>query len=165
MNYKVSTFYGGSGTDWFGVTTSFWSTGPGSAGITAGPLSVPDNAAASPGQNSWNAGITWTYPATSSSPENDWVDVEVTAAGPVSHDATAALTVTPVFSAAGVRASRSVTATAALTVTPVFSAAHVQAHIRSAALTVTPEFSAHPKGGQSRGGGTLITFIRPLGVC
>lgn len=80
VNYKVSTFYGGSGTDWFGVTTSFWSTGPGSAGITAGPLSVPDNAAASPGQNSWNAGITWTYPATSSSPENDWVDVEVTPA-------------------------------------------------------------------------------------
>jgi hypothetical protein len=40
---------------------------------------VPDNAAAtSPGQNSWNVGILWTYPETSANPESDWIDVEVT---------------------------------------------------------------------------------------
>lgn len=79
QNYKVSTFYGASTTNkWLAVTTGYWTTGgPGASGITAGPLTVPNNAGASPGQDSWNNGATWTYPATSNSPENDWIDVEV----------------------------------------------------------------------------------------
>lgn len=80
VNYKVSTFTADNVDVWFGTTTNYFSTGPGAAGITAGPLTLPSNASASPGQASWNQGITWTYPNTSTSPENDWIDVEVTPA-------------------------------------------------------------------------------------
>jgi hypothetical protein len=60
---------------------------------------------------------------------------------------TAALTVTPAFSATGSRNGSAKTAAAALTVTPAFSAAHVQAHVRTAALTVAPRYSAQAAGG------------------
>jgi hypothetical protein len=77
---------------------------------------------------------------------------------------TAALTVTPAFSATGSKNGSAKTATAALTVVPVFSAARLQAHVRSAALTVTPQFSAHAKGGKSRGKDSLTVFLRALGA-
>lgn len=78
-NYKVSTFFGGTSTDtWLAVTTGYWTSGgTGADGFTCGPLSVPDNASASPGQSSWNSGSSWAYPGTSTTPENDWIDVEV----------------------------------------------------------------------------------------
>ena len=77
-NYKVSTFTNDNVDPWFGATTGYWTSGGnGSAGLAQGPLTAPNSAGASPGQNSWNTGITWTYPNTSTSPENDWIDVEV----------------------------------------------------------------------------------------
>lgn len=78
-NYKVSTFANAGASDWFAATTAFWGASDlWQDGIVSGPLTVPGNASASPGQNSWNQGTSWTYPDTSSAPENDWVDVEVT---------------------------------------------------------------------------------------
>ena len=79
VDYKVSTYHGPGSIKWFGVATSYWSTGAGGSGFTYGPLSIPNNASASPGQNSWNPG-SFAYPNTSSSPENDPIDVEVTPA-------------------------------------------------------------------------------------
>lgn len=75
-NYKVSTFHAPAAVNWFAVITHFWDTGPGGSGLTYGPLSLPNNASASPGQNSWNAG-SFGYPNTSTSPELDLIDVEV----------------------------------------------------------------------------------------
>jgi len=81
QNYKVSTFTSDNTDPWFFVETSFWGGSPGpfsSAGITQGPITYLPNSAASPGQNSWHQSTTWTYPGTSSSPEYDVIDVEVT---------------------------------------------------------------------------------------
>jgi hypothetical protein len=164
QNYKVSTFHAAGGT-WFGATADVFGTGDlQAAGFTQGPLSIPGNAAAtSPGQQSWNT-VTFGFPATSSNPEADWIDVEVTPAGGTAHTATAALTVTPSFSATAVRASRNNTATAALTVTPSFSVTRTQAHARSAALTVTPRFSAQRSGGV-QSSGSVVPLLPAMGVC
>lgn len=82
-NYKVSTFHA-AGTTWFGATPNLFGVGnPFAGGWTQGPLVVPDDAHASPGQQSWHT-VTFAYPNTSTNPEADWVDVEVapvTAAG------------------------------------------------------------------------------------
>lgn len=77
-NYKVSTYHAnGTGQFWFTVVPNSWGAGnPFGAGITQGPLVVPGNSGATPGQQSWNPG-TWAYPNTSSSPEADFIDVEV----------------------------------------------------------------------------------------
>jgi hypothetical protein len=79
-NYKVSTFTSNNTAIWFSALANFWGTAPDPfpSGITQGPLAILGNAAASPGQDSWNQGITWTYPATSTNPEFDGLDVEVT---------------------------------------------------------------------------------------
>ena len=80
-DYKVAVFHPG-GSKWFLVNTSYWSNnGPGTNGITNGPLTAPGEAAAtSPGQSTYNQG-SWAYPATygaGADGENFWVDVEVT---------------------------------------------------------------------------------------
>ena len=113
-----------------------------------------------PAANSWYLqSATWGFPVTEdASQDNWWVDVEVTPAGGTPHTATAALTVTPSFTATAVKTSRNNTATAALTVTPVFSAARAQGHARSAALTVTPRFSAAASGGAARAGASAALF-------
>lgn len=152
-DYMVSVFYAG-GEYWFaGGGTPFWASGAGSAGLTQGPLSMP-------AANSWYLqSATWGFPVTEdASQDNWWVDVEVTPAGGTPHTATAALTVTPSFTATAVKTSRNNTATAALTVTPVFSAARAQGHARSAALTVTPRFSAAASGGAARAGASAALF-------
>jgi hypothetical protein len=81
-DYKASAYYGG-GAQWYQATASYWSTGPGASGITAGPLTAPGmSAATSPGQSTYNLG-TWGYPATWATGGNgecNWVDVEVTPA-------------------------------------------------------------------------------------
>ncbi len=79
-DYKVAVFYGGD-SNWFTFTTGYWGNGgPGSKGITTGPVTAPGNAAAtSPGQSTFNEG-SWAYPDTYGSAgngENYWVDVEV----------------------------------------------------------------------------------------
>jgi hypothetical protein len=176
--YKVSTFHA-AGTTWFGATANVYGTGDlQAAGFTQGPLTVPGQAAAtSPGQQTWDTNA-FGYPATSSNPEADWIDVEVTPAGGTGHTAAAALTVTPSFAAAAAHGQHRTgaltvtpsfsaapskggvarTRTAALVVTPSFSAAHVQAHVRSAALTVTPRFSAAASGGAARAGASAALF-------
>jgi hypothetical protein len=85
VNYKVSTFTSDNTDPWFLASDHWWggSPGPFTSGITQGPLVVPGTASASPGQDSWNLGIVWTYPNTSTSPEFDGLDVEVTPAGGV----------------------------------------------------------------------------------
>jgi hypothetical protein len=80
-DYKVAVYSGG-GSDWYKVTTGYWGNGgPGGAGITAGPLTVPGLAdATSPGQGTYNPG-SWAYPltyGTAGDGENYWIDVEVT---------------------------------------------------------------------------------------
>lgn len=89
--YKVSTFTSDNVHAWFLASAGWWggSPGPFTSGIVHGPLTTPGNAATAQGQNSWNQGITWTYPATGNlttgaSPENDGVDVEVTPLATVS---------------------------------------------------------------------------------
>jgi hypothetical protein len=85
-HYKVSTFTSDNTHTWFLAQPAFWGAGPDPfpSGITQGPLQVLGNAASTQGQNSWNLGITWTYPATgnlsngANSPEFDGIDVEVT---------------------------------------------------------------------------------------
>jgi len=77
--YKVSTFTSNNSAAWFMACANWWggSPGPFSSGVTQGPLTFPGNSGATPGQDSWNQGTTWTYPATSTNPEYDGVDVEV----------------------------------------------------------------------------------------
>ena len=80
-DYKVAVFYAG-GTKWYQVGVGYWTSGgTGAAGITAGPLTAPGEAAAtSPGQSTYHSG-SWAYPNTyesSGGGENYWVDVEVT---------------------------------------------------------------------------------------
>ena len=85
-NYKVAVVNGaGSPGVWSAETgPDYWaSPGPAASGITNGPLTAPDNAAAtSPGQSSYNVGAPFTYPGTNSGPYNYWVDVEVTPVPP-----------------------------------------------------------------------------------
>lgn len=82
-NYKVSTFTNDNIDTWFLASASWWggSPGPFTNGITQGPLVVPGNSGASPGQDSWNQSPTWTYPNTSTNPEFDGLDVEITPVG------------------------------------------------------------------------------------
>jgi hypothetical protein len=80
-DYKVAVFYPG-GSKWFLVMTGYWTDGgPGTNGITNGPLTAPGVAAATgPGQSTYNQG-SWAYPATygaGADGENFWIDVEVT---------------------------------------------------------------------------------------
>ena len=113
--YKGCVFYAG-GSEWYGLSDpSYYTTGAGAAGIMNGPLTAPNNAGASPGQCSYATGGSLAYPDESDAGANNWVDIEVTASG-TAHTATAALTVTPSFSAARTRGKYR---TGALTVTPV----------------------------------------------
>lgn len=77
--YKATVWYAG-GSTWRTVVDTYWaSPGDGQNGITQGPLTAPDNANATPGQESWSGpNLAWAYPGSTSFPENDWVDVEVT---------------------------------------------------------------------------------------
>jgi hypothetical protein len=79
VNYKVVVLNGaGTPVIWNAASSAYWSTGFGGSGLTAGPVSAPNNASASPGQDSYNTGATLTYPATNVGPFNYWLDVEVT---------------------------------------------------------------------------------------
>jgi hypothetical protein len=90
VSYKVSTFTSNNSQTWFLASASWWggSPGPFSSGLTNGPLTILGNSAASPGQDSWNVGTSWTYPATSTNPEYDGVDVEVMASSATQGTAT-----------------------------------------------------------------------------
>jgi hypothetical protein len=80
--YKVAVFNGAANPDsWNSATLNYWSTGLGGGGISSGPLSAPnESAASSPGQSSYNQGSAFAYPGTydTGGAPNYWVDVEVT---------------------------------------------------------------------------------------
>src|SRR5215472_8979971 len=67
-----------AGDNFYGATHSYWTTGPGGSGITNGPLFAPNSANADGGQDTFNVGASLTYPASSFSDSNYWVDPEVT---------------------------------------------------------------------------------------
>jgi len=78
---------------WNDATIGYFSTGPGGAGISADPLSAPSEGSAdSPGQGSYNAGGSLTWPGTydTGGAPSYWVDVQVTPASttPVSDSGT-----------------------------------------------------------------------------
>lgn len=78
-NYKAAVFNGAvTPAAWNNNTALYWSTGPGGGGITAGPLSAPDDAhAAAPGQASYHQGTPVHWPDTHSGPYSYWVDLDV----------------------------------------------------------------------------------------
>jgi hypothetical protein len=84
-DYKV-TVYNGAGTPsaWNATTFPYWSGGGyGTGGIVSGPLSAPNDAAAtSPGQGTYNLSGAFAYPGTfaGSGGPAYWVDVQVTPA-------------------------------------------------------------------------------------
>ena len=97
QHYKAAVFTSDNTDPWFLAMTGWWGATPGpfASGVTGGPLRVVGNAESTQGQDSWNQGITWTYPATGNissggteSPEFDGLDVEVTAGANVLFNAT-----------------------------------------------------------------------------
>lgn len=82
--YKACVLNNSGTVNWYSNTAHYWDTGTGSGGAANGPLSAPNNAGASPGQDSFNQGNVLAYPASTSLASNYWVDAEVTAsaAGP-----------------------------------------------------------------------------------
>lgn len=80
-SYKACVFYGG-GVNWYSSTSHYWDSGSGSAGINNGPLSAPNNAGASGGQDTFTTGAALAYPASSFNATNYWVDLEVTPVAP-----------------------------------------------------------------------------------
>jgi len=78
--YKACVLGNVSGTsgNWYAATASYWSSGAGASGITSGPLSAPNDAGSSPGQDSFFSSTVLTYPDTSFNATNYWVDPEVT---------------------------------------------------------------------------------------
>ena len=78
--YKVAILNGaGSPAIWNAAVASYWSTGYGGSGLTAGPITVYSNAGAdSPGQESYNLGASMTYPNTNAGPYSYGLDIEVT---------------------------------------------------------------------------------------
>lgn len=80
-NYVGSVFYGG-GSNWYSTIAHYWDTGAGQNGITNGPLSAPNNAGASHGQDSFNQAVSQQFPNTSFNATNYWMDPEVTVTSP-----------------------------------------------------------------------------------
>ena len=70
-----------AGTNWYSDTAGYWTTGPGSGGVTNGPLSAPNNAGASPGQDSFIVTGSLAFPNSSGNGANYWIDPEVTVTG------------------------------------------------------------------------------------
>ena len=145
------------------ATANYFDTGGGGSGIVNGPLTgfAYPGAGTNPepagdGQMVFNSGatdVTTQYPASQFNETNYWLDVQVGTSA-VDHTATAALTVTPSFSAAPTRGRNR---TAALTVTPTFSAARTRGRNRTGALTVTPTFSAARTRGHYRTAALTVT--------
>lgn len=78
-NYKASVSVAAVTGNWYTTTANYWSSGPGSGGITNGPLSAPNNAGGDGGQDTFSTS-SLTYPATSFNAGNYWLDPEVSVA-------------------------------------------------------------------------------------
>jgi hypothetical protein len=72
--YVVSVYHDASAL-WRTNTGNFWTSGIGSAGLTSGPITAPNNAGSLHGQGITSVG--YTYPTTSGAGQNFWADVEV----------------------------------------------------------------------------------------
>lgn len=83
-SYKACILHSTVGDgNFYSATPHYWdTTGPGTNGITSGPLSAPNNAGGDGGQDTFNNTATLTYPATSFNATNYWVDPEVTVPAP-----------------------------------------------------------------------------------
>ena len=82
-DYKTTIYYGG-GSKFYMETVDYFSSGAGVNGITAGPLTCPNTANATPPGNSTYQNGPFSYPDTfdgEDDGENRWVDVEVTPTG------------------------------------------------------------------------------------
>jgi len=87
-NYRVAVFDAG-GSNWYSATAHYWDSGPGSGGITNGPLTAFQASLTDVGQDGFfSGGSGLTYPNSAFQNTNYWMDVEVTSgvtppAGPV----------------------------------------------------------------------------------
>jgi Domain of unknown function (DUF4082) len=144
--YKAGIFEN-TGNFFYSGTSHYWDTGPGSGGITSGPLSAPASSGADGGQDTFTAGSILAYPASSFNAANYWVDPEVTTAAGTPHTATASLALVLSFAAPRVRGRYR---TASLAVTPSFSMAAARGRYRAAALSLVPSFAAIPAHGRYR---------------
>lgn len=156
-----------SGSKWFSASGTFYSTGTphdgtGVSGLTAGPVVVdnsttPTYTVTTPGP--------WTFPST---PETDgtgwWLDLEVSPAG--QHAPTASLSITPAFTAAGVRAGVSHSTAASLQLTPAFTAISAKAGVSwstTASLNITPALTAQPaRAGVARSAAARLSVTPSL---
>lgn len=75
--YKAVFLNGDGVHNWYSGSSHYWDTGPGSSGVTNGPLTAPGNSGSAEGQDSFNSGGSLVYPAGSFNATNYWVDVEV----------------------------------------------------------------------------------------
>ena len=88
IDYKAAVWAAGpaAGQWWRTATTPFWAAGgaysaAGQGGAVNGPVTAPNAAGSSPGQNSWHGpNLAWGYPGSYNNPENDFADIEVTPA-------------------------------------------------------------------------------------
>ena len=99
-HYMGCVFYGG-GDNWYPETTDYFTTGPGSGGITSGILTAPSNSAAIDWQNAADNSGSLAFPEQDAAGSNFWIDIDVTTSGGTSHTATAALTVPPYWHPGG----------------------------------------------------------------
>ena len=80
VNYKVVVFNGaGSPAIWNAAVANYWSgSGFGTGGLVSGPITAPNAAGATPGQESYNLGGTIAYPNTIAGPFHYGTDIELT---------------------------------------------------------------------------------------
>lgn len=77
VNYKYVVFQGANSI-WNAAVAKYYSSGFGGAGLVAGPVTVPDAAGATPGQQSYHQGGSIHYPDTVAGPFSYGLDFEVT---------------------------------------------------------------------------------------
>jgi hypothetical protein len=75
--YVGVVFYSGINS-WYFYEHDYWDTGPGSSGLSNGPLSAPNNAGGAHGQQVFNSGSVLTFPTSNFLASAYWMDVEVT---------------------------------------------------------------------------------------
>lgn len=84
-NYKVCVRTTG-GSNFYGATLNYWSSGAGGSGLTSGIITAPNNATAQAndgggagyGQDTFTNSSSLAYPAVAVNAANYWVDVELT---------------------------------------------------------------------------------------
>lgn len=79
VNYKAVVLQGTAAV-WNAAVSNYFSTGFGANGLVSGPLTAPNNAGATPSQDSFHQAATISYPDTNAGPFDYGVDIEVTPA-------------------------------------------------------------------------------------